>query len=58
MEKYLMVFDDIQEWEEWSKTHLILTGIKEMFTLDDGQVVVELNGGIENEISIDKEDIK
>ncbi len=56
--RYLMVFDDIQEWEQWSKTHLILTGIKEMFTLDDGQVVVELNGGIENEISIDKEDIK
>jgi hypothetical protein len=41
-ERYLMVFDDLQEWEEWSKTHLIVKGIKEMFTLDDGQVVVEL----------------
>ncbi len=47
MEKYLMVFDDIQEWEEWSKNHLILTGIKQMFTLDDGSIVVELSGGIE-----------
>ena len=41
-EKYLMVFDDLQEWEEWSRTHLIVKGIKEMFTLDDGQIVVEL----------------
>ncbi len=49
MERYLMVFDSITEWEQWSKTHLILTGIKEVFKTEDGQIVVELNGGAEYE---------
>ncbi len=40
----ILVFDDVLEFEEWSKTHLITTEILRAFTLDDGQLVIILKG--------------
>ncbi len=40
----ILVFDTVNEYEEWSKTHLITTEILKAFTLDDGQLVIILKG--------------